>query len=364
MRILVYLGHPAQYHFFKNAIRILKTDGHDVLILIKTKDILEQLLQEEGLEYRNIQIKNRKKTLIHILLACISRTYKVTKLAKRYKADILLGTDASVAQAAFLLKKKCITTLEDDYEVIKKLCKLTYPFTNTILVPKICDVGKWQNKKIGYEGYMKLAYLHPNRFNPEEKIKNHYIKEDKYVLIRLVQLTAHHDIGIKGLNDHLVRKIIQIVNSKGYKVYISSEVELDVELTPMQLKINPKDIHHVLSYASLLISDSQSMSVEAAMLGIPSIRFSDFSGKINVLEELENEYKLTFGVKTNEPEKLISLLEDTLSYPNMKDTFQERRETMLTNKIDVTTFLCWFIENYPESGVIMKRNPDYQYNFK
>ena len=31
---------------------------------------------------------------------------------------------------------------------------------------------------------------------------------------------------------------------------------------------------------------------------------------------------------------------------------------MLTDKIDVTTFMIWFIENYPDSAKIMKVNPD------
>jgi hypothetical protein len=37
---------------------------------------------------------------------------------------------------------------------------------------------------------------------------------------------------------------------------------------------------------------------------------------------------------------------------------------MLSEKIDVTAFLVWFIENYPESVTVMRQNPDYQYNFR
>jgi predicted glycosyltransferase len=43
------------------------------------------------------------------------------------------------------------------------------------------------------------------------------------------------------------------------------------------------------------------MAVEAAMLGTPSVRFSSFSGKIRVLEELEHTYKLTVGILPSEP---------------------------------------------------------------
>ena len=99
---------------------------------------------------------------------------------------------------------------------------------------------------------------------------------------------------------------------------ISSETEIDERLRKYQLKIKHTDIHHVMAYASLLISDSQSMSVEAAMLGVPNLRFSDFSGRISVLEELENVYGLTTGVKTNEPKRLIDETEKLLAMHDEK----------------------------------------------
>ena len=50
----------------------------------------------------------------------------------------------------------------------------------------------------------------------------------------------------------------------------------------------------------MLVCDSQSMTVEAAILGIPSIRYSDFSGRIGVLEELEKRGEdIPFDVASN-----------------------------------------------------------------
>lgn len=364
MNVLIYVGHPAQYHFFKNTIVILKEEGHKVTLLLKTKDVLEKLIQQDGHEYVNIQSKNRKNNILSILIASFIRTWKVIKLTKQYDIDILLGTDSSIAQAGFLLNKPSITTLEDDYAVITKLAKLTYPYTSSILVPLVCSVGKWHRKKVAYQGYMKLAYLHPNRFRPNIEIKKKYITEEKYCIIRLAGLTAYHDAGIKGLNMDFVKNIIANIREKGFSIYISSEEKLDAQFVNYQLKINQNDIHHLLSFASLLISDSQSMSVEAAMLGVPSIRFSDFTGRISVLEELEQKYHLTFGVLTNESDKLLKLSKEILTNKTSTKLFQDRRNMMLADKIDVTAFLVWFIENYPESAKIMKENPDYQYRFR
>ena len=257
-----------------------------------------------------------------------------------------------------------ITTLEDDYDVIKKLAKLTFPFTTNILAPAVCEVGPWEHKKIPYDGYMKLAYLHPNRFVRNQDVVKKYINSDKFCLIRLAQLTAHHDDGIKGLNVDLVKKIIEIAESKGYEIYISSEADIDRSIVKYQLKINQNDIHHIMAYSSLLISDSQSMSVESAMLGVPSIRFSDFAGRISVLEELEKKYHLTFGIPTKKTEDLMTLVNELLSNEFLTNLFSQRLTKMLTDKIDVTAFFVWFIENYPESPRIIKNNPEYQKQFK
>ena len=363
-KVLFYLGHPAQFHFVKNTVARLKNNGHEVLILIKTKDILEDLLKEDGMDYVNIQSQLRGKGKMAILKASFQRTREVLRRARSFKADVLIGTDSSVAQAAHLLRKPAITVLEDDYEVIRNLAKLTFPYTDCILVPTVCGVGPYEKKKIGYHGYMKLAYLHPNVFQPDKEILSKYGIEENCVLIRLAKLAAHHDVGIQGLNVDLVKRIIQMAEQQGRKVYITSESELDESLRAHQLKIHYKDIHHVLAFAGLLISDSQSMSVEAAMLGAPSLRFNDFAGKISVLEELEHRYELTFALPSSEPSKLCEKVEEMLELPNLREVFQERRKKMLSEKIDVTAFLTWFIENYPNSKVTMRENIDYQWIFK
>lgn len=364
MRILIYAGHPAQYHFFKLSVFKLKSEGHEVILLIKAKDILEDLIRQDGLAYINIQPKNRKNNVFSMLVASLIRTVKVTYYARRFKVNLLLGTDASVAQAGFLLRIPTITTLEDDYEIIPKLAKLTYPFTSTILTPTVCKVGKWEYKKIGYEGYMKLAYLHPNSFTPDLRIKNQYIESNRYCIIRIARLNAHHDAGIRGLTIDLVKQIIKLSHSLGTQVYISAEIVLPEELEGYLLKINQNHIHHVMAFASLIISDSQSMSVESAILGVPSIRFSDFAGKISVLEELEHRYNLTVGVSPDQPDNLFQLMEQFLTNKAVPDEFRSRRLKMLSDKIDVSRFLLWFIENYPESVTIMRENPEYQYKFK
>lgn len=364
MKILFYFGHPAQYLFSREAIKRLRINNkHQIIILIKTKDVLENLLKNDGLPYLNILPQERGKSKLMIGMSLLKRNLKILPILIRKRPDLLISTDASIAQLGWLLNIKRISITEDDYDVIKSLGDLTYPFTKTILCPQVCNVGKWIDKKTGYNGYMKLGYLHPKVFSGDPKIRLKYKFSEKYVIIRLAKLTAHHDFGIKGIDAKLLDKLILIIEQKGFQVLLSCEGEVNVEFEHYLLKIDPSDMHHVLANASLLICDSQSMSVEASMLGIPSLRYSSFSGRISVLEELEHQYHLTFGIPIGNEKLLISKLEDLLSNNSLSEDFQIRRQKMLKDKINVTDFFVWFIENYPESSRIMKENPDFQKKF-
>jgi len=364
MKLLFYCGHPAQYLFFRESIRKLTANGHHSLILIKTKDVLEALVKNDGLEYINILPQERGKSKFAIALSLIRRNIKILPVVIKYKPDILIGGDPSISQLGWLLRKKRFTLTEDDYPVIKTLARLTFPFAQAIVTPGINDVGKWEYKKVGYNGYMKLAYLHPGIFEPDNTIVAKYNINTPYALIRIAKLTAHHDFGMGGICPELLDKIVDALEKKGMEVYISAESDIPKKYYYRKLKINPSDMHQLLAGASILISDSQSMSVEASMLGIPSIRYSGFAGKISVLEELEHEYKLTSGIPHGNEDDFIKKLDELINTPNLRQEFQARRQIMLSEKIDVTAFMVWFIENYPDSIEIMQTNPDYQNRFK
>jgi uncharacterized protein len=272
--------------------------------------------------------------------------------------DLFVGTDPSLAHIGFIKKIPVLTVLEDDIQVIHKLARITYPLTSVILVPKECKTGKFEKKTIHYEGYMKLAYLHPNWFKKTEAVL-----KKPYYLIRRSKLDAYHDTKIAGLSFDLIIKIIDLLKKSG-SVYISSEGTIEHSLKSYELQVKANEIQQVLANANLLISDSQSMSAEAAMLGVPSIRFSDLAGKISVLEALEHKYGLTYGILTDSPDELFNKIKEFLSFKDLGNEFAKRRQCMLADKIDVTAFMVWFIENYPTSAEIMRDDPGYQKKFR
>ena len=128
--------------------------------------------------------------------------------------------------------------------------------------------------------------------------------------------------------------------------------------------ILPSRMHDAIAFSSLLFGESATMSSEAAMLGVPTI-FIDNTGRYYT-DEQEGLYKLVFNYKEsdNDQQSALSKAIEIAKDIDSKEIWEKRRAKMLSEKIDFTAFLVWFIENYPESKKIMKENPDYQYNFK
>lgn len=362
--IMFYMGHPAHFHLFRHAIHRLYANGHRIQILIKTKDILETLVRDEGFEYKNILPEGRKDNKPSILLGMLKRDVQLYKECRRERPDLLVGTSVENSHISKLLSIPCINVNEDDAAAVPLYAKLSYPWATTILTPVSCDCGRWDHKAIKYQGYHELGYLHPNHFTPSREVVRQYFNPDeRYFILRFAKLAAHHDAGVRGIESRVAHEILKILQPLG-KVYITSERELEPELEQFRLNIKLLDIHHVLAFASFYIGDSQTMAAESAVLGTPFLRFNDFVGRLGYLAQLEDKYQLGYGIKPEESHRLLELTEKMANTPNLHEIYQERRRRMLEEKIDVAAFLTWFIEGYPESEEIMKENPAYQYKFR
>ena len=370
MKIVVYLGHPAHFHLYKNVIKNLENDGHEVEVLIKKKEILEQLLQNSGIPYHNILREGRKDTKMGMAFGALKRMWRELVFCIKHKPDLLTGTSVENSYVGPLMRIPVVYCGEDDASVIPTQAKICYPGASAVLTPDTCDDGKWASKTTKYPSYHELAYLHPNHFTPSaEIVREQGINPDKpYAIMRFVKLKANHDDNIKGINKEVAMRLIEIMKPK-MDIYITSERPLEPELEPYRIKINPIYMHDVMAFASLYVGDSQTMAMEACVLGVPSIRFNDFVGKIGVMAELEDGnlngknlkcYELGKGIVASEPgsvEKLLDAVKEIVAMPEdeRKKVYGERKEKMLAEKIDYAKFLTWYLENFPKSASATKQ---------
>jgi|GEM_PF-71140 len=356
MKIFIDIGHPAHVHYFRNFITLMRQKGHDFFITARNKEVAIPLLKHYSLQYKSRG--QGKKSLLGKLIYIVQGDNVLYKYAKKYQPDLFLSFGSPyAAHVSKLLGKHHIAF--NDSENAKLEHTMCLPFTNTILTPS-CFYKNFGKKQIFFDGYMELCYLHPKWFSPNPAtLQSIDIKKDqKYFIFRYVSWNASHDFMQNGLNYEMKKKLIFELSKYG-KVLISSEGELPDEMKKYHLNISPEKMHDVLHYATMFIGEGATMASECAMIGTPALYINSISA--GTLKEQEN-YGLLYGFRNSNGvlEKAVELL-DT---PNLKKEWQKRRQDMLADKIDVTAFMVWFIENYPNSKKIMNENPEYQNKFK
>jgi len=345
-KYLFYIGHPAHWHNLNYLAQKLIKKGHSVLLVIRKKDVMTELIKSSNLDLIVLENNEKRNSIILLFKSILKRYQKMYSIIKSNKPTLLVGTDFILPQLGKLLKINSIVMNEDDIKAVPFFALLAYPFATRLLTPKVCDVGIWKSKQITYDGYQELAYLSPNIFKPNLKIvKKYFSVKKKYFIIRFSSLSAHHDYGKKGISNKLALKIISILEKHG-KIYITSERRLSPDLEKYRINIDAKDMHHILNYAHMFIGDSQTMAAEAAILGTPSIRFSSFTNKLGYLKELQSKYYLTIGINSDKPDKLIETIKKITKIKNIKSLWIIRAKIMINEKIDVQEFFYKFFFNY------------------
>ncbi|PLX10566.1 MAG: hypothetical protein C0594_04785 [Marinilabiliales bacterium] len=336
MNILFDIGHPAHVHLFKNFISFLKERKHNVYVVSRKKDVTEVLLDYYEIDY--FSLSEPRKNKLGMLKELRSRNKQIFKLHQKYKFDVSFGTSVSIG---FLNRKYGVPAYnlnEDDDSVVKYYTYLSYPRATKIINPDCIRYQKWKKKRVLYPSYHEFAYLHPNNFHPDLAIVKEYgLEPYKYIIIRMSGLIAHHDSGMQGLGEELLAKIKNLVEQKqGYRIIESHELK-------KQYQIKPWDLHNVLAFSRMIISDSQTMTIEGAVLGVPSIRINTFIDKSTVIEELEKKYLLAYGFYPTETEPIIATVQKLLNNENLTSIWTEKKKNLLVDKIDMNK---WMIDYF------------------
>ena len=234
---------------------------------------------------------------------------------------------------------------------------------NHIIAPTITELGIFNKKKVSYDGYKALAYLHPNVFSSDTSIIDKRYRTNKVFFIRCTGFGATHDIGRNGINDQVLEKIIDLLKDKG-EIIISSERELPEIYNRYLYSGKKNDIFHYMAFSELFIGDSVSMCAEAALLGTPVVEYDDYWFEMEQLLELECKYRLINLFKPPNLNPMLAKINDIVNTPGYKEIVSNRKNKFIEEKINVSNFLTWFMENYPESFLKYKKSPYIQYKFK
>lgn len=362
--ILIDIGHPGHVHLLNGVGQELRKHGHNVFFSVRDIPVAKRLM-----EFYNmtpwIDLGIKKDSLTGKAQTVLHQDVQLLRFVRRNRIDIGLSSGIVLSHVSKLTRMKSFVFDDDDDEAEPLVVKYGHPMSRVVFTPD-CICRK-TNNAVYYAGIHELAYLHPNRFTPNPEVLQHAgIEEgERFFIIRFVALKGHHDVGQAGLSLNQKTALVDLMKPYG-RVIITSERPVEKEFEPYRLPVPPEEIHSLMAYCSMFVGDSQTMTSEAAVLGVPALKCNTFAGRLSVPNKLEQKYGLCYAYQPADFDKLYAHLEQLLAKDPevLRREWREKRQRFLDDHIDVTAFFTWFIENYPESKRIMQETPDYQTRFK
>jgi predicted glycosyltransferase len=360
-KVAITISTPAQFHFYRRIVENLEKEGVEVRLLFR--DYGETLEIAEGY---NGYIFSKVKTNWDRIYKFPFDVFRARKYLKDFKPELVTGFEIYAPYIAKLVNSRSFVFYDTEPKLSKFLTlqiKAYIPLVDAILTPSayMSDLGE---KQLRIDTFKEMAYLHPKYFKPDKTILEELgVDENEYAIVRFNAFNAAHDIGSKKIGIKEKTKLIREL-SKYLEVFISVEGRnLPKELQQHLLKVSKRKIHHVLYFARFGIFETGTMASESAILGTPSIVIHPKAYCIGVFEELEKKYGLL--QRFSEINSINDVIEHSLQLKcEEKRYWRERAKRILEEKVDITSFMTWFISNYPESLGEFKNNPKIQYKFR
>jgi len=340
MRILIDILHPAHVHFFRNFHNEMGARGHEMCITARDKDRSVELLQAFALPYH--QISAQKSGGAGLAVEMAQRTPRLMKVMRSFRPDVMTGImGPSIAAAGALRRRRVPAVVFYDTEFAVQTNRIVYPLAYSVCTPD-CYQGKVLGRHPTYAGYHELAYLHPNRFQPDPAVLAEFglSPGEPYSIVRFVSWQAVHDRNERGLSAKQKRHLVEVLERRG-RVLVSSEGALPGDLAGLEVRGRVNQIHHLMAHARLVVGESATMSSEAAVLGVPAV-FIATTGR-GYTDDEERRYGLVRHFTDDQYDMALSAIEEILATP--RDAWQQARQRLLEDKIDVTAWMIDYFES-------------------
>ncbi|TQQ79340.1 DUF354 domain-containing protein [Halonotius terrestris] len=333
MRVVITIQHPAHVHFYRHAITALEAGNHAVHVFTRDRPMAISLLEAYGIDYEILT--GRFDSKLEMVVNQLRYELNLLRKVRQLDPDVITGIGGlAMSHAAALTDTEAVLFTDTEHATLSN--GLAFPFADRICTPDCYedDIGP---KQYRYPGYHELAYLHPDRFDPDPSVLTDIglDPDERFVVLRLLDWKAAHDIGDSGFDE--IDSVVDALEDTGAEVFITAEGDIPESVARCQLPVAPEQVHHLLAYADLFIGESATMAAESAVLGTPGIYVSTI--RLGYTAELEDRYDLlqNFAGPNRQSEAIaagVSILEE---YD--QPLWNRRRQRMLADKIDTTTVI-------------------------
>jgi predicted glycosyltransferase len=333
MRYIITIQHPAHVHFFRHAIRELEAEGHEVRVFARDKEVAVDLLRAYDIDHE-VLVGGQGDGVVGMATSQLLYEYRLFERARQIQPDVMAAIGGTaVAHVARLVGARSVVFTDTEHAPANRI---TFPFADEVWTPE-CYHGKVGDDHRTYPGYHELAYLHPNRFEPDPAVLDDLglDPDERFVVLRLVSWAASHDVGEAGFDD--VTDVVERLEEAGTRVVITSEAPLPDELEDRRTTVEPHRIHHVLAAAELFVGEGATMAVESAVLGTPALYVNTL--RMGYTDEIEARYGLLYNFQG--AYRHVNALETARAILDGEEggDWAARRERLLDEKEDTTEYV-------------------------
>lgn len=269
MKIIIDLVHSADINFYKNVVNLLYKEGHEVDFIIRPRDNIIDVFENEFPDTSYKIIGKHHSHLSGKIYSLVKRDMMLFSYLRKIDFDVVTSfAGFYIAQAARLLNKPSVLFYDDyEYKMNFYLCKVSA--SRYVVMPKTIPSN---GKNISKHNCLKeLAYLSPKYFKPDPKILEVFgLKEQKYIFLREAEYSS---LNYKNRRIE-ISSFIEHIRDFGFDVIALSHDKLaKKELSDAGCIIIEKstDVHSLLSYAALTIAAGDTMARESCLVGTPAI---------------------------------------------------------------------------------------------
>lgn len=345
MNILIDIGHPGHVHLLHGVAEELKQHGHNLFYSVRNIPIAKRQMEYYGM-VPYLDLGDKKDSLLGKAQTILQQDIQVARFVHKNHIDIGLSSGLVLSHVSKLSRMKSYV-FDDDDDIVEPLSvKFEHPMSDVVFTPDC--IQRKTKRAVYYAGTHELAYLHPKRFSPDPSVLQRAGIEDgeRFFVMRFVALKGHHDVGQQGLTMEQKQALVDLLKTHG-RVIVTSERAIEPEFEQYRLPIPPEEIHSLMAYCSLFVGDSQTMTSEAAVLGVPVLKCNTFAGRLSVPNMLEQKYDLCYAYQPQQFDEMYHHIEQLLARDpeELKSEWQEKRQRMLNEMIDPTEFFVNYIEN-------------------
>jgi predicted glycosyltransferase len=279
-------------------------------------------------------------------LEFVARTRWIRSAIRRWKPHVLLTRNPTGVVAGAGTRTWTIFDTDDGRTVGVHYWSAR-PFAD-VITSSSHDPEDHGRRHRRYQSLKALGFLSAPHFVADSGIRARYgIPDGRLFVVRFSRHEASHDRRTVGLDAPAREALLRILLRAGH-------VALSVEGEPTRIHLHGSeqhdhlieppvravDFHHLLASSALCVSDSQSVAGEAAVLGVPVIRLSSFTGRTFYLSFLEEQYGLIRNFLPGEDAAFVAAVEETLNHlDRIGSAAHDAADRLLTGSEDLVD---WF----------------------